>query len=84
MTKLITAIPEKPSMMQLALWFIDLYVNNFIGMAQNSSKGLLRHISRAILILIQKGFFPPHISGHNVGDSVVIKKIIEDKGAYST
>ena len=69
--------------MQLALWIIEVYVNYFIVMAQNPSRALLRHISRAVIISIHEVFVPTHISGHNRGGSVAIKNFIEGKGAWS-
>ena len=54
MNTLRTPLPSKPSMLQIARWIIEVYINNFIGMAQNLSRTLLRHIAKAILIFIHK------------------------------
>ena len=69
-------------MLQLAQWLIEVYVNNFINMVQNSSRALLRHINRSIIISTQEVFVPPHMSGHKGWDSVAIKNLIEGKGAW--
>ena len=51
-------------------------------MTQNTSRDLINHIARAIIISIHEVFVPPHMSGHKGGDSVAIKNLIEGKGAW--
>ena len=72
-TKLSTALQFKPYMLQLVRWIIEFYVDDFIGMEQNTPKALLRHISRSILTSIYEVFMTPHRSGHKEGGSLAIK-----------
>ena len=60
-------------MLQLAQWIIEVYVNNFIGMAQNPSRAILWHIARDVLVSIHDVLVPPHRSLHKQGDSLGIK-----------
>ena len=60
MIMLSTELPSKPSILQLAIWIIEVYVDDFIVMAQNESRVLLRHFAGSILISSHKIFVPTH------------------------
>ena len=77
MIMLSTELPSKPSILQLAIWIIEVYVDDFIVMAQNESRVLLRHFAGSILISSHKVFVPTHSSGHKGGYSLAIKEIIK-------
>ena len=68
MSTLSTDLPYKPHMLQLTLWLIEVYVENFIGMAQNPSIYLLKHIYRSILVSIHEVLCAsPHVISHGGG-----------------
>ena len=51
-----TVIPHKPPMLQFTRWLIKFHVDNFISLAQNTPRALLKDIARAILISIHDFF----------------------------
>lgn len=66
------------------LSMIEVYVDDFIAMAQCRDKDKLRHISRSLLHAIHEVFPPPSITGHNGEDPISLKKLKAGDGTWST
>ena len=64
------------------LQLLEVYVDDFIQLAQTSDPAALRHLSRALLHGIHSVFPPPAISGHNGEDPISQKKLIEGEGLW--
>ena len=65
------------------LSLIEVYIDDFIGVIQSTSKSELRQFSRRILDGITKVFPPPDLSGSKMAHPVSEKKLIED-GIWDT
>lgn len=64
------------------LEMIEVYVDDFIGIAQTRNVDWLRHLSRSLLHAIHQVFPPPAVTGHSGGDSVSEKKLEKGEGAW--
>ena len=53
---------------------LEVFVDDFIQLAQTTDEKALRHCSRAVLHGIHSVFPPPNITGHNGEDPVPKKK----------
>ena len=56
------------------LHMLEVFVDDFIQLAQTTEEGALRHCSRAVLHGIHSVFPPPKVTGHNGEDPVSIKR----------
>ena len=77
MTTLGTYLPHKPTMLKLTLWLIGVYADDFIGMEKNPPRKLLRHIARAIIILIHEVFVPPTCQDTQAGNQQLSKSSLK-------
>ncbi len=64
------------------LHMLEVYVDDFIQLAQTTNLEKLRHCSRALLHGIHSVFPPLAITGHNGKDPVSNKKLLKDKGIW--
>ena len=64
------------------LHMLEVYVDDFISLAQTKDQNKLRHLSRALLHGIHSVFPPPAISGHNGEEPISIKKMKEGEGLW--
>ncbi len=64
------------------LHMLEVYVDDFVQLAQTKDEALLRHCSRAILHGIHSVFPPPAITGHNGEDPVSLKKLLAGEGLW--
>ena len=62
---------------------IEVYVDDFIGMTNNTNSNNLTHLSRAILHGIHSFFPPPSVTRHNGEDPISIKKLKEGEGLWN-
>jgi hypothetical protein len=63
---------------------IEVYVDDFIQLAQTTDPQQLEHLSRAILHAIHSVFPPPAVTGHAGEDPVSIKKLKQGDGLWAT
>jgi hypothetical protein len=63
---------------------VEVYVDDFIQLAQTTDPIQLRHLSRAILSAIHSVFPPPCVTGHEGEDPVSIKKLKQGDGLWTT
>ena len=59
---------------------LEVYVNDFCSMVQTTNITHLQHVSRKILHAIHDVFPPPALTGHNSGDPVSEKKLLQGDG----
>ena len=64
------------------LHMLEVYVDDFVQLAQSTDPAVLRHCSRAVLHGIHSVFPPPAISGHNGEEPVSVKKLLEGEGLW--
>ncbi len=64
------------------LHMLEVFVDDFIQLAQTTDEEALRHCSRAVLHGIHCVFPPPSITGHNGEDPVSKKKLLKGKGVW--
>ena len=64
------------------LHMLEVFVDDFIQLAQTTEEEALRHCSRAVLHGIHSVFPPPKVTGHNGEDPVSIKKILKGEGVW--
>ena len=64
------------------LHMLEVYVDDFIQLAQSSNPDVLRHCSRAALHGIHSVFPPPIITGHRGEDPISQKKLMEGEGVW--
>jgi hypothetical protein len=62
---------------------LEVYVNDFIHLAQTTNATELRHLARAILHGLHSSFPPPSITGHDGEDPVSLKKLKEGDGRWT-
>ena len=75
-------MPERGQLPQLRmaaegkafLHMLEVFVDDFIQLAQTTEEEALRHCSRAVLHGIHSVFPPPKVTGRNGEDPVSIKK----------
>ena len=63
---------------------LEVFVDDFIGVAQTSNIHQLRHYSRAMLHGIHSIFPPPTVTHHNGHDPVSEKKLDKGEGSWET
>ena len=61
---------------------LEVYVDDFVQMAQTTARSALRHCSRALLHGIHSVFPPPAVTGHTGEDPVSLKKLDEGDGLW--
>jgi hypothetical protein len=66
------------------LRLIEVYVDDFIQLAQTTDPAQLLHLSRAILHGIHLVFPPPLATGHDGEDPVSLKKLKQGDGLWET
>ena len=66
------------------LHLLEVYVNDFIQLAQTKDEETLRHLSRALLHGIHSVFPSPDATGHNGADLVSVKKTPEGRGSVAS
>jgi hypothetical protein len=62
---------------------MEVYINNFIQLAQTMDVHQLEHLSRAMLHAIHSVFPPPTITGHTGEDPISIKKLKQGDGLWA-
>ena len=75
-----STLPHPPLHESIDLF--EVYVDDFIGVTNNTPISHLRHLSRAILHGIHSIFPPPSVTGHPSGNSVSIKKVYKGEGQW--
>jgi hypothetical protein len=63
---------------------LEVYIDDFIQLAQTTNPEKLLHLSRAVLHGIHSVFPPPSITGHAGEDPVSIKKLQQGDGLWAT
>jgi hypothetical protein len=63
---------------------IEVYVDDFIQLAQTTDPAQLEHLARAILHGIHSVFPPPAVTGHAGEDPVALKKLKQGDGLWTT
>lgn len=63
---------------------MEVYVDDFIQVAQTTDPDKLLHMSRAILHDIHSVFPPPSVTGHDGEDPVSQKKLEQGDGRWAT
>ena len=63
---------------------LEVFVDDFIGVTNDTSTTHLQKLSRAMLHGIHSIFPPPHVSGHNGFDPVSEKKLDQGEGTWAT
>lgn len=66
------------------LRLMEVYIDDFIQLAQTTDPDKLLHLSRAILHGIHSVFPPPSITGHDGEDPVSLKKLRQGDGLWET
>ena len=62
------------------LHMLQVFVDDFVQLAQTTDEEALRHCSRVVLHGIHSVFPPPNVTGHNRADPVSVKKLLKGKG----
>ena len=65
------------------LQMIEVFVDDFIQLAQTRDPEKLRHLSRAALHGIHSVFPPPSITGHSGAEPVSLKKLLQGEGVWA-
>jgi hypothetical protein len=63
---------------------LEVYIDDFIQLAQTSDPAQLKHLSWALLHAIHSVFPPPAITGHDDKDPVSLKKLKQGEGTWDT
>jgi hypothetical protein len=63
---------------------MEVYIDDFIQLAQTTDPTQLEHLSRAILHGIHSVFPPLSVTGHDGGDPVSLKKLNQGDGLWET
>ena len=63
---------------------LEVYIDDFIQLAQTCDPTRLTHLSRALLHAIHAVFPPPAITGHDGEDPVSLKKLRQGEGTWDT
>jgi hypothetical protein len=66
------------------LHVLEVYVDDFIQLAQTTDPAQLEHLARAILHGIHSVFPPPSVTGHAGEDPVALKKLKQGDGLWTT
>ena len=62
---------------------LEVYIDNFIQLAQTTNQEQLRHLARAVLQGIHLVFPPPVVTGHDGEDPVSMKKLLQGDGLWT-
>jgi hypothetical protein len=62
---------------------LEVYVDDFIHLAQTTNATKLRHLARATLHGLHSCFPPPSVTGHDGEDPVSMKKLKEGDGRWA-
>ena len=62
----------------------EVYMDDFIGLAQTEDAEQLRGMSRDLLTAIHSVFPPPNVTGHDGPDPISEKKLFEGDGIWDT
>jgi hypothetical protein len=65
------------------LQLLEVYVDDFILLAQTEDRSQLEHLSRAMLHAIHAVFPPPSITGHDGEDPIALKKLKQGDGLWT-
>ena len=65
------------------LHMLEVFVDDFVQLAQTTDEEALRHCSRAVLHGIHSVFPPPNVTGHNGADPVSVKKLLKGEGVWA-
>ena len=63
---------------------LEVYIDDFIQLAQTNDPTQLTHLSRALLHAIHSVFPPPAVTGHAGEDPVSLKKLQQGDGTWET
>jgi hypothetical protein len=63
---------------------LEVYIDDFIQLAQTTDPAKLQHLSRAVLHGIHSVFPPPSVTSHAGEDPVSIKKLKQGDGLWAT
>ena len=63
---------------------LEVYIDDFIQLAQTQDPTQLTHLSRALLHAIHAVFPPPAITGHAGEDPISLKKLHQGEGTWDT
>ena len=63
---------------------LEVYIDDFIQLAQTRDPTQLTHLSRALLHAIHAVFPPPAITGHAGKDPISLKKLHQGEGTWDT
>ena len=63
---------------------LEVYIDNFGTKVQVDGLDKLRRVTRALLHAIHEVFLPPDVTGHKVGDSISLKKLMQGEGVWGT
>ena len=84
LSKLSTSPAGKSSTPLHCNFNLEVFVDDFIGMAQTSCPQQLRHFSRALLHGIHEVFPPPSVTKHNGFDPISEGKLEKGEGTWDT
>lgn len=68
----------------VATKLLEVFVDDFVGMANATNLPHFRQLSRAMLHGVHSIFTPPHISNHDGGDPISEKKMNQGDGTWNT
>ena len=71
-----------PNQQATFLHLLEVYINDFIQLAQTTDKAQLLHLSRALLHAIHSVFPLPSVTGGTEEDPVAIKKLLQGDGLW--
>ena len=66
------------------LTLLEVYVDDFIALAQSTDPQKLLHLSRSLLHSIHSLFPPPEVTGHDAPDPISEKKLKDGDGIWQT
>jgi hypothetical protein len=77
-------IQDKCTNLEFFISLMEVYIDDFIQLAQTTNPAQLLHLSRAILHGIRSLFPPPLVTGHAGEDPVSQKKLAQGDGWWAT
>ena len=77
------ALPN-PNQQATFLRLLEVYIDDFIHLAQTTDKDQLLHLSHALLHAIHSIFPPPSITSGTEENPVAIKKLLQGDGLWDT
>lgn len=66
------------------LHLLEVYIDNFVQLAQTSDPAALRGLLRKLMTAIHDMFPPPSVSRHNGEDPISMKKLAQGEGLWET